>query len=204
MITNIIFDLGNVLLNFKPSDFLTNKKYPETKKNIILRDIFAGKEWALIDNGDITTEQAIESISLRSSLIRDEIASIFNLRVEMMSPVISNIKLLYELKKRDFRLYYLSNFPYDVFKEVYSMYEFFSLFDGGILSSEAKVSKPLPGIYRILLEKYSLKPNESLFIDDLEINVKAAEFEGINGFVTNGSADISPAILEYLINNSSV
>jgi len=190
MIKNIIFDLGNVLISFRPSEYLDKNNYPESYKSIILSDIFRSKEWLMLDNGEITTKEAIDSISGRSSLKREEIAHIFNLRTDIFFPIDSNVKLLPGLQKRGFRLYYLSNFPLDVFEEIKNGYYFFKYFDGGIISSEV--------IYEILFENYLLKAEESLFIDDTEINVKAAEALGMKGIFTGGSTEISKEIEEVI------
>jgi putative hydrolase of the HAD superfamily len=194
MIKNIIFDLGNVLISFKPSEYFDNKKYPQTIKTRIISDIFNSREWKLLDNGELTTEEAIDSISTTTSLNKDEIAHIFNLRTEIMFPLDQNVRLLPELKKRGFRIFFLSNFPIDIFEEIKSGYYFFKYFDGGIISSEVKFSKPDIRIYQILLEKYSLIPSECLFIDDLEENVMAAEVAGMKGLITYGSGEISREI----------
>ena len=201
MVKNIVFDLGNVLISFKPSEYFDKNNYPEAIKAKILTDIFASDEWLMLDNGDITTVDAIDAIAKRSSLNRDEIAHIFNLRTDLMFPLDPNVRLLPALKKRGFKLYYLSNFPLDIFDEVSSGYFFFKHFEGGLISAEAKFSKPDPGIYKILFEKYSILPEESLFIDDNEINVRAAEALGMKGIFTNGSLEISKEIEEALANS---
>jgi putative hydrolase of the HAD superfamily len=198
MIKNIIFDLGNVLISFRPSEYFDKKNYPGAIKTTILTDIFASKEWLMLDNGDITTQQAIDSIAKRSSLNKEEIAHIFNLRTDLMFPLDSNVRLLPKLKKQGFRLYFLSNFPLDIFEEVRTGYFFFRYFDGGIISAEVKASKPEPGIFKILMEKYSLFPDQCLFIDDIEKNVKTAESIGMRGLFTNGSPDISKEIEKAL------
>jgi putative hydrolase of the HAD superfamily len=202
MIKNIIFDLGNVLISFRPSEYFDKKNYPGAIKATILTDIFGSKEWLMLDNGDITTQEAIDAITKRSSLKKEEITHIFNLRTDLMFPLDSNVKLLPKLKKHGFRLYFLSNFPLDIFEEVRTGYFFFRYFDGGFISAEAKSSKPDPGIYRILMEKYSLLPEECLFIDDIEKNVKTAESIGMKGLFTNGSLEISKDI-EMALKNSS-
>jgi len=202
MIKNIIFDLGNVLISFKPSEYFDKNNYPQTIKAKILADIFGSKEWLMLDNGDITTTEAIDAIAKKSSLNRDEIAHIFNLRTDLMFPLDSNVRLLPGLKKRGFRLYYLSNFPMDIFDEVRTGYYFFKHFDGGLISADAKFSKPDPGIYRLMLKKYSLEANECLFIDVIEINVKTAEALGIKSIFTNGSLEISKEIEKALKNSA--
>jgi putative hydrolase of the HAD superfamily len=194
MVKNLIFDLGNVLISFKPSEYFDKNKYPETIKATILSDIFGSQEWLMLDNGEITTPEAIDAIAKKSSLNKKEIDHIFNLRTDLMFPLDQNVRLLPELKKQGFRLYYLSNFPLDIFDEVKDGYYFFKYFDGGLISAEAKFSKPDGPIYKTLLEKYSLIPGECLFIDDLEINVKSAEAIGMKGLFTHGSLEISKEI----------
>jgi len=103
MIKNIVFDLGNVLLSFVPSEYLIKKNYPDNIRNSILRDIFQSTEWKMLDNGDITVPEAIESIAAKSSLKREEIALVFNFRRDIMFPLDDNAKLLPELRKRRWR-----------------------------------------------------------------------------------------------------
>jgi FMN phosphatase YigB (HAD superfamily) len=129
MIKNIVFDLGNVLISFRPSDYLERKKYPREIRETILEDIFRGPEWHLLDSGDIVTGEAIDMIAKRSSLKREEIAFIFNKRTDIMFPLELNTRLLPELKKQGYRLFYLSNFPIDIFDEVKNDYYFFRHFE---------------------------------------------------------------------------
>jgi epoxide hydrolase-like predicted phosphatase len=198
MIKNIVFDLGNVLLSFKPAEYFKKKNYPENIKDKILTDIFGSKEWLLLDKGGISTSDAINEISLKSSLNKEEIVHIFNLRTDLLFPLDQNVKVLPELRKLGYRLYFLSNFPMDIFEEVKNGYYFFKYFDGGVISAEAKSSKPEPEIYNVLFEKYSLIPEECLFIDDLEANVKAAEERGMKGLVTFGQIGIKKEIEKAL------
>lgn len=198
MIRNVIFDLGNVLISFVPSEYLEKKNYPSTIRNTIINDIFRGEEWKKLDNGDITVPEAIESISHKSALKREEIALIFNLRTDIMFPLDDNVRLLPELKKQGFRLFYLSNFPLDSFELIRNDYYFFRYFEGGIISAEVKLSKPDVRIYNYLLNKYSIEAEESLYIDDIEENVRAAESRGMTGLLTFGSTKISQAVEEKL------
>jgi putative hydrolase of the HAD superfamily len=203
MIKNIIFDLGNVLISFKPSEFFDKKSYPEKVKARILSDIFESREWSLLDSAELSTQEAIDSIALHSTLNKEMIIHVFNLRTELLYPIEENIKILPVLKNRGYRLFYLSNFPIDIFDEIRSGYYFFKYFDGGLISAEARVSKPDSRIFRIFLEKYNLIPEESLFIDDIEANVKAAEGTGLRGIVTYGSLEITAKIDDALSLTSS-
>lgn len=198
MIRNLIFDLGNVLISFKPSEFLKRKEYPENKINTILSDIFYGKEWAMLDNGDISTEEAIRSISSRSSLNMAETELIFNMRKEILYPIDDNVRLLPLLKKAGFGLYYLSNFPADLFEEVKNDYYFFRHFDGGLISAEARLSKPDIRFFELFIQKFGLAPEDTLFIDDLPANIEAASVSGMKTYLTYGSDKIAAEVFEIL------
>jgi HAD superfamily hydrolase (TIGR01509 family) len=198
MIRNIIFDLGNVLISFYPSEYLKKKNYPESIRNIILRDIFHSEEWRKLDEGTITVGEAIESISLKSSLKREEIALIFNLRIEIMFPLDNNVRLLPALKKRGFSVYFLSNFHLDTFEIVSNDYFFFRYFDGGVISADIKIAKPDKGIYELILTKYGLVPGECLFIDDVEENVVGASAAGMKVLNTHGSENITDLLEKEL------
>ena len=152
----------------------------------------------MLDNGDITVPEAIESIAAKSSLKREEIALVFNFRRDIMFPLDDNAKLLPELRKQGYKLYYLSNFPLDVFQEIKNDFYFFRHFDGGIISAEVRLSKPDIRFYEYLIGKYSLNPSESLFIDDVEENVRAAEKAGMKAMFTDGSLNIAEQLKKKL------
>jgi epoxide hydrolase-like predicted phosphatase len=204
MIRNLVFDLGNVLISFVPSEYLKKKNYPEIIRNTILTEIFNSEEWLRLDNGDITLNEAIVSLSLKSSLKREEIALVFSFRTDIMFPLDDNVRLLPVLKKQGFKLYYLSNFPLDIFEEIKNDYFFFRYFDGGIISSEVKLSKPDVRIFKLIIDKYSFKPEESLYIDDIEINVKSAISSGMQGLTTYGSTKIAEELKKKLNINLAI
>lgn len=179
MIKNLVFDLGNVLLNWNPELYLIEKGYSRESRDVVLRDVFKSPEWLMLDNGDLTLEEAVERISLKSTLKKDQILSAFNLRLEILYPIGPNIILLPELKKQGFRLYYLSNFPGDIFDEVHVGNSFFGYFDGGIISAHVRASKPDPQIFIHLAERYDIRFSETLFVDDLIQNVITAEELGM-------------------------
>ena len=198
MIRNVIFDLGNVLISFSPADYLKKKGYPEHIRSVILNDIFHSEEWTKLDEGVITTEEAIDSICIKSALKRQEIALIFDFRIDIMFPLDFNVRLLPALKKRGFSVYYLSNFHLDTFEVVSNDYFFFRYFDGGVVSSNVKLAKPDIRIYNLMLDKYTLDPSECLFIDDVEVNVQSAADVGMKVLNTFGSENISDMLEKEL------
>jgi epoxide hydrolase-like predicted phosphatase len=198
MIRNIIFDLGNVLMSWKPEDYLINNGFERKSRETILREVFKSPEWLALDNGDITIDDAVNRISKTSSLKTDEIYSVFNLRTKILYPLENNTKIVPALKKEGFRLYYLSNFPEDIFDEVENKYDFFRFFDGGLISARARASKPDKKIYRILIDRYSLVPEESLFIDDLHANAISAGMLGISVIHLSEPSALREKLQEFL------
>jgi FMN phosphatase YigB (HAD superfamily) len=181
MIRNIIFDLGNVLLSWQPDEYLRLNGYDDPTRKVIMDEIFRGPEWLLLDNGEIDLKEAAGRIASRSSLKIPDILAVFDFRIHILFPLVQNTKLLPVLKEQGFKLYYLSNFPDDIFDEIHNNYELFRFFDGGIISARVKLSKPDPEIFRLLMKMYALRPEESLFIDDIAANSLSAESVGLIG-----------------------
>ena len=96
-----------------------------------------------------------------------------------LSDIPETVQLIKELAARDYRLFCLSNMSveyYDYMKHR----EVFTYFEGHIISALEHTVKPEKEIFMVLAERYSLKPEETLFIDDLEANVKSAQQLGFN------------------------
>jgi putative hydrolase of the HAD superfamily len=58
-------------------------------------------------------------------------------------------------------------------------YTFWDVFDGRVISCQVGLCKPEPAIYAHLLERYALAASETVFVDDLEVNLAAAAAFGI-------------------------
>jgi putative hydrolase of the HAD superfamily len=180
-IRNVVFDLGNVLISYQPESFHLGLGDSPTMTQLYVREIYDSSEWQMIDKGVMTVDEAIESIASRSVLSARETARIFNLREQLLLAIDYNTELLKRLKKAGLHLFYITNFPEDMFSLLSSKYDFFRLFNGGVVSSSEKVLKPDLQIYRILINRYGIDPKESLFIDDLAGNIDGA---GKAGFMT--------------------
>ncbi|MGL4108919.1 HAD family hydrolase [Clostridium sp. LP20] len=181
MIKNIIFDLGRVVLDFEPKKYLMDKIKDEVKVNKLMKVIFAGEEWIRLDEGTITEDEAIERICAGNLELEKEIRMAFDNWYPMLTPIESTIEVINELKIKGYKLYFLSNFHEKAFKYVNEEYPVFKLFDGGIASYKEKLMKPNPEVYKLILEKYNLKAEECVFIDDVRENVEIAEKFGIKG-----------------------
>lgn len=183
MIKNVIFDLGRVLINFDPETYLKELGLDKETRKIYLNDIFKGNEWLDLDRGIITEEQAIKKITDKGNIEEREVRKILDARISFFTELHLNSPLVKKIKDNGYKLYILSNFPKIPFEILFKKYEFFRNFDGGVVSYEEGVNviKPDSKIYDILLSKYNLLPEETVFIDDTLVNIEKAEEYGITG-----------------------
>ena len=186
---NIIFDIGNVLLEFKPFEFLL-KHYDEKTMEDLMVIIFSSDEWIEMDLGTMSVQEVKSRFINRNPQYENEIHYVLDHWSEMLVPIQNNIKFVKILKEKDYNLYLLSNFPLKAFEEVFNKYDFFKYFDGQVISAYEHVIKPDEKIYNNLLEKYNLKPSECLFIDDMEANILTAKELGMKTICLSYKVDL--------------
>jgi len=185
MIKNIIFDIGNVLLEFKPIDYLKRTFNDDKIEKLLYKEIFQSQEWIHLDRGILTQEQAVKIISLRNPDIEIHIKKCMDNWIDILTPIEGTVKIMNDLKEKGYNLYLLSNFHSLAFETICSKYDFFKKFDGGIISYKENLLKPEAEIYTKLLDTYNLKADECLFIDDTIVNIEAADRLGIKTFHFN-------------------
>ena len=167
MIKNIIFDLGNVLLSFRPENFLLRYTNDSELIKKFISDVIRSRTWLKLDRGIITMQKARKEFLLRYPENSNLLNLFFDHWIEILTPIEKNIEILRDLKKNGYHLYILSNFIEEAFNYVSKKYEFFSLFDGGIISYRVHIIKPEMEIFKEIIDKYNLDPKECVFIDDI-------------------------------------
>ena len=104
--------------------------------------------------------------------------------VDMIGGEVAGMKeWISELKAAGYSTYGITNWSAETFPLVKDKFEAFGLLDGIVMSGEELIGKPDLRIYRILLDRYGLKAEECVFIDDRLSNIEAGEKVGIQGIV---------------------
>lgn len=183
MIQNIIFDIGNVLTDYRWKEFMEDKGYSQDMIKRIAKASTMNPFWNEYDRGKMSDKAILQAFVDQDPEIEKELRDTFDNIHDMVRKREYAIPWLQELKKEGKRVYYLSNFSRKAHVECKDALDFIPFMDGGILSYQEGVIKPDPAIYLLLMERYQLKANECLFLDDMPRNVEAAKAVGMNAIV---------------------
>lgn len=187
MIKNLVFDIGNVLISFQPEVYLDSFDfYPALRKHIF-QTVFKSRYWEELDRGTITEEEALKCFCREAPEVEMHIKRVLEGWKDILRPIPGTIELLTELKNKGYKLFVLSNYHKAAFERTFSENDFFSLLDGKVISYEVKRVKPEREIYEHLLKVYGLKSGETLFIDDMEVNIRGAEQVGFHTILFQGA-----------------
>lgn len=198
---NIIFDLGNVLIEWNKEKILSKICKNDLEYNLFNQFVFQSNLWIDLDNGKISLEflenQLIDEMGHQyQDQIHELVWNWFNY-VDLYDEVYELIK---QLKKKNFQIYVLSNTSsifHILLDSVLSKVS--SVLDGYVISCEVKMMKPQKEIYLSLVNKYQLDIKDCIFLDDLEENVEAARTLGIKALQIKERKEISN-ILKDLLN----
>ena len=177
----IIFDLGGVLIDWNP-DYVFDKLFDDKEKKQFFFENICTPDWNEEQDAGRSIKQATEELAAQHPEWKEYIEAFYGQWTDMLGgPIHDTVHLFKQLKeKANHKFYALTNWSAELFPIALERYEFLHWFDGRVVSGEEKMRKPHPQFYQVLLQRYSLQPHETLFIDDNLRNIKAAEAIGIN------------------------
>lgn len=180
MIKNIIFDIGNVLAGFTWRDFFAGFGYDEETIERLAAATVKDPMWNEIDRGAWSDKELLEGFIRNDPSLEKELRRIFENIHGIVVKYDYAIPWVVSLKEAGYRCYYLSNFSRKAHAECADALDFLEYMDGGILSYQDKLIKPDPKIYELLLDRFGLRAEECVFMDDTEKNLLQAEQLGIH------------------------
>lgn len=183
MIKNIVFDIGNVLVDYCWEEHIVRRGFSGEKKERLGRAMMLSDTWQEVDRGVWSEEQLLAGFIGNDRELEAEIRTVFSDMSTLVRERSGSKDWLRSLKADGYRVYYLSNFSSKVEREAKKELSFLEEMDGGILSYTVRLIKPDPAIYRLLLERYGLSAEESVFLDDSAANVQAAKALGMEGIL---------------------
>ena len=199
MIQNIVFDMGNVVVRFDPQYFMTRAHITDpADRRLVLNELFLSIEWAQMDEGVLTEETAEQLILSRfPERLKAPVSDLLRNWAYPREVIPGMEDLITRIRKAGYRIYLLSNAS-KAQHQYWPLYPVSRLFDGKMISCDEGIVKPCHGIYERFTEKFGLKPQECVFIDDSPANVAAAVACGWMGIVFHGDAPELEAKLQNL------
>jgi 2-haloacid dehalogenase len=178
----IIFDLGGVLIDWNPryvyrTIFKTEEEVEWFLENVTTPD------WNEQQDAGYPLHQATEELIAKHPEWENEIKAYYGRWLEMLGDAIhETVEIFHQLKKSNkYKLYALTNWSAELFPHARERFEFLKWFDGIVVSGEEKMKKPSVEFYQIVLDRYHLDTDTTIFIDDSQRNIKGAEAAGIRG-----------------------
>jgi 2-haloacid dehalogenase len=185
----VIFDIGNVLIEWQPERFY-DRVIGEYRRKAMFAEVDLHGMNELVDLGHPFTE-TIYATAETYPAWRDEIRMWHDNWIELATPVIDHsVRLLRALRTKGVPVFALSNFGIESFAYAETQFPFLAEFDRRYISGHMKVTKPTPRIYEMVEEDCDLAPEQLLFADDRQDNIDQAAgrrwqthlFNGPQGF----------------------
>ena len=177
-IDTIVFDFGGVLIDWNPR-YLYQKIFEKGAEMEYFLSQICTPYWnEQMDIGRTFHEAIKELVSFYPHYIK-EINAYYDRWPEMISgPIEGTPQTLHDLKHEENNLYGLTNWSAETLPLIRDKYNFFSLFDGIVVSGEERCTKPDSKIYQILIDRYKIQPENAIFIDDNIHNINTASLLG--------------------------
>lgn len=189
---NLIFDFGNVLVRWEPEQvYIPYFGGDEAKFWFLWRHVCDADFRNRIDAG----EDQKQCIAERQRLYPEyaEAIDMYFSRWEDALPgeMPGMRELLSELKNDPrYRIYGLTNWSMETFPAARARFPILQMIDNYVVSGDVGMVKPDLAIFQLLLNRFGLRPEECLFIDDNPANIEGARRAGMDGIVFTGSEEL--------------
>lgn len=180
-IRSVVFDMGNVLLDFSIDRVIDPYFSREEDRALVRQVVFDSGEWDRLDAGDFTEEEALARWQgMVPEPLREGVAGMFAHWHETLVEIEGMAALIRDLKARGYRCYLLSNTSLRV-ETYWQDFEALRLLEERFISARVRLMKPDPAIYEAMCRTFGIAAEESVFIDDRPENVRGAEQVGMRG-----------------------
>ena len=181
----VVFDLGNVLIDWDPRHLYREVFDDIDKMEKFLTEV-CSPDWVRQSDAGKPMKECIAELSAKHPDQADHIAMFESHWHHMLREGISGTKkILEKLKAQGTPLYVLSNWSAETWPRAVDRFDFLQWFDGLVVSGIEGVAKPDPEVYQ-RLERFGVELDRSVFIDDRPENIKTANHLGMTGILFTG------------------
>lgn len=182
--------MRNVLIRYQAREYTSQYVKDMAEGDFLCQEVFQSVEWIQLDRGILSEEDAICSICKRlPQHLQHYVATLIEHWHTYIPPYPEMEKLVKELKQHGYKIYLLSNTSLRFHKFRVNI-PALQYFDGEFISADYKMLKPEQIIFQTFLKQFDLRAEECYFIDDFNVNIEAAMFAGMKGFIYRGSIEV--------------
>ena len=179
-VKTIIFDIGNVLMDFNYQKCFRNYTKTEEEFEAMVKATVKSETWREFDRGVLGEEEMLNAFIQGAPALETQIREMFSKLEDIVKTREYTVPWIKELRKKGYQVLFLSNFPEKVYRIYRDEMAFLEEMDGGILSYREKLAKPERPIYELLVKRYGLNPKECVYLDDLAENLIEAQNLGMH------------------------
>lgn len=195
-VRNVVFDFGDVLIRFRWRELCRELNFTNDVTEMISSMIVSSSYWHELDAGNATLEDACRHFEKAVPGHEEQVRAFWNCKPRFAQEYDYTPVMIRTLKERGYHLFVLSNYEENLFRMHWESVSVRDLFNGYLISSPLRITKPDRRFYLKLCEKYCLKPEECLFLDDKKENTNGAKNAGMKAKVFTG-----PKTARWLIEN---
>ena len=180
---HIVFDLGAVLLSWRPRQMLM-RELPQAVPDEATaahweREVFQAfqGDWGEFDRGTVQVPDLVRRIAHRTGFAAADVQTVVDAVPRELQPIPATVALLHRLADAGHTLHYLSNMPAP-YADILERNTFFARFESGVFSGRVHHNKPEPAIFALAQQRFGAPPGELVFLDDHGPNVRAAQALG--------------------------
>ncbi len=179
MINTIIFDIGNVLVRYDWKGYLRRLGFSDDICEKIGEAVFENPLWQEFDRGVLGDKNVEQRCRALLPQYAAEMDKVFGHMEDLVQECTYAAPWILSLKEKGYKVYVLSNYGRTLFGYARTNFRFLHYIDGGIISYEVQYIKPEPEIYERLIQKYGIRPQEAVFLDDTAENLIPARKLGM-------------------------
>ncbi len=179
MINTIIFDIGNVLVRYDWRGYLRRLGFSDEMCKKIGEAVFENPLWKEFDRGVLGDKNVEQKCRALMAEYPDEMDKVFSNLEDLVMECGYAAGWIQSLKAKGYKVYVLSNYGRTLFGYARQNFRFLHYIDGGVISYEVQYIKPEIQIYERLIQKYGIRPQEAVFLDDTEENLPPARKLGM-------------------------
>ena len=194
---NLVFDLGGVVVRWDPDAIIAGVFSDPGIRSTVKADVFSHSDWLELDRGTLARDEVIARAAQRTGVAQGEMERLLHAVPPSLAVFPETVELLYRLKRKGYPLYCLSNMGFASIEYLEKTHTFWDAFDGAVISCRLQLCKPERAIYEHLLRTYALAAEDTLFIDDVQKNLDAAEKLGIRTLRFENAAQCERALRAF-------